>query len=44
VLKGILGLPDEEIAELERRGIVGRWGDRRGARPPEDWSGEGDLL
>jgi hypothetical protein len=44
VLKGILGLPDEEIAELERRGIVGRWGDRRGAKPPDGWSGEGDAL
>jgi len=44
VLKGLLGLPDEEIADLERRGIVGRWGDRRGAKPPDDWSGEGDLL
>jgi crotonobetainyl-CoA:carnitine CoA-transferase CaiB-like acyl-CoA transferase len=44
VLKGILGLPDEEIAELERRGIVGRWGDRRGAKPPDDWAGDGHLL
>jgi crotonobetainyl-CoA:carnitine CoA-transferase CaiB-like acyl-CoA transferase len=44
VLKGILGLPDEEIAELERRGIVGRWSGRRGSGPPDDWSGEGDLL
>ena len=25
VLQGILGLPDEHVAELERRGIVGRW-------------------
>jgi crotonobetainyl-CoA:carnitine CoA-transferase CaiB-like acyl-CoA transferase len=44
VLKGILGLPDAEIADLERRGIVGRWGERRGARPPDDWTGGGDLL
>jgi crotonobetainyl-CoA:carnitine CoA-transferase CaiB-like acyl-CoA transferase len=44
VLKGILGLPDEEIADLERRRIVGRWSDRRGAKPPDDWSGEGDIL
>ena len=44
VFKGILGLPDEEIADLERRGIVGRWGDRRGAKPPDDWTGEGDRL
>jgi succinyl-CoA---D-citramalate CoA-transferase len=42
VLKGILGLADEEIADLERRGIVGRWADRRGAKPPDDWAGEGD--
>jgi crotonobetainyl-CoA:carnitine CoA-transferase CaiB-like acyl-CoA transferase len=44
VLKGILGLPDAEISDLERRGIVGRWSDRLGAKPPDDWSGEGDLL
>ena len=44
VLQGILGLPDEHVAELERRGIVGRWGDRRGAKPPPDWSGEEDRL
>ncbi|MBI3457918.1 MAG: CoA transferase [Candidatus Rokubacteria bacterium] len=39
VLKRILGLPDAEIAELERRGIVGQWADRRGAKPPDDWKG-----
>jgi hypothetical protein len=42
VLKGMLGLPDEEIADLERRRIVGRWDDRRGAKPPDDWSGGSD--
>jgi hypothetical protein len=40
VLKGILGLSDQEIAGLERTGVVGRWDDRRGARPPGDWSGD----
>jgi succinyl-CoA---D-citramalate CoA-transferase len=44
VLKGILGLPDDEIADLERRGVVGRWGARRGAAPPSGWSGSGDIL
>jgi crotonobetainyl-CoA:carnitine CoA-transferase CaiB-like acyl-CoA transferase len=44
VLKGILGLPDEEIVDLERRGVVGRWDDRRGARPPDGWCGDGDPL
>ncbi len=44
VFKGILGLQDDEIAELERRGVVGRWGGRRGAAPPGGWSGPGDIL
>jgi crotonobetainyl-CoA:carnitine CoA-transferase CaiB-like acyl-CoA transferase len=39
VLKGILGLSEAEIADLERRGIVGQWADRRGAKPPDDWVG-----
>ena len=37
VLKGMLGLSDAEVVELERKGIVGRWGDRQGAKPPDDW-------
>jgi crotonobetainyl-CoA:carnitine CoA-transferase CaiB-like acyl-CoA transferase len=44
VLQGILGLSDAEIADLERRGIIGRWSDQRGAKPPDDWTGEGALL
>lgn len=39
VLRDLLGLTDAEIADLERRGVVGRWGERRGAKPPDDWSG-----
>ncbi len=40
VLAGVLGLAPAEIAELERRGVVGRWADRLGAKPPDDWTGE----
>ncbi len=44
VLKGLLGLSDAEVRDLEARRIVGRWGERRGAQPPDDWSGEGLHL
>ncbi|MGH7321266.1 MAG: CaiB/BaiF CoA transferase family protein [Candidatus Rokuibacteriota bacterium] len=40
VLKGVLGLGDAEIAALEQAGVIGRWGDRRGASPPDEWKGE----
>jgi crotonobetainyl-CoA:carnitine CoA-transferase CaiB-like acyl-CoA transferase len=44
VLQGILGLPDATIADLERQGVIGRWGQQREAKPPDDWSGDGDPL
>jgi crotonobetainyl-CoA:carnitine CoA-transferase CaiB-like acyl-CoA transferase len=44
VLQGILGLDDAEIAALEARGVVGRWADRRGARPPDGRSDAGEAL
>ncbi|MBI2469124.1 MAG: CoA transferase [Candidatus Rokubacteria bacterium] len=43
VLKKLLGLTDAEIRELEAKKVIGRWGDRVGARPPDGWKGEGLL-
>ncbi len=43
VLKKILGLTDAELRELEAKGAVGRWGDKIGGKPPDDWKGEGLL-
>ena len=37
VLKKILGLGDDEILDLERAGVIGKWADRLGAKPPDDW-------
>lgn len=39
VLKKLLGLTDGEISELTAKGIIGRWADRPGARPPAAWDG-----
>jgi crotonobetainyl-CoA:carnitine CoA-transferase CaiB-like acyl-CoA transferase len=35
VFRTILGLAAAEIRELETQGVVGRWADRVGARPPD---------
>ncbi len=41
VLRRLLGLSLEKIKELERQGVIGKWADRRGPKPPDGWSGEG---
>ncbi|MBI2080417.1 MAG: CoA transferase [candidate division NC10 bacterium] len=37
VFRRILGLPEEAIRDLEDKKIIGRWADRVGAKPPDDW-------
>lgn len=44
VLRRVLGLSDDDIRALEADGVIGKWADRTGARPPDGWSGEGNLL
>ena len=41
ILGRLLGLSPDQIKELGRRGIIGKWSDRRGPKPPDGWSGEG---
>jgi crotonobetainyl-CoA:carnitine CoA-transferase CaiB-like acyl-CoA transferase len=41
VLRRLLGLSPDQITDLERQGVIGKWADRRGPKPPEEWSGEG---
>jgi len=43
VLKRILGLTDAEIRELEAKRVIGKWADRMGSKPPDEWKGEGLL-
>lgn len=44
VLRKILGMSDAEIRDLEAKGVIGKWADRMGAKPPDDWKGEGLIL
>ncbi|MEM0088284.1 MAG: CoA transferase [Archaeoglobaceae archaeon] len=39
----ILGMSLEEIQELEREGVTGKW-SRKGTNPPEDWDGRSGLF
>jgi hypothetical protein len=36
-----LGLRPEQLQELEQKGVIGKWADRRGPKPPDNWEGEG---
>ena len=38
VLGQLLGLSAERIEELERQQVIGKWADRPGPRPPDDWA------
>jgi len=44
VFRGLLGLAPGEIRTLESEGIIGRWADKPGQKPPDGWSGEGKAL
>jgi crotonobetainyl-CoA:carnitine CoA-transferase CaiB-like acyl-CoA transferase len=41
VLSRLLGLAPDQIKALEGKGVIGKWADRRGPKPPDGWSGEG---
>ena len=43
VLGRLLGLRPDQLAQLTRQGVIGKWADRRGPRPPEGWDGEGII-
>lgn len=44
VFRGLLGLSPEEIRTLEAEGIIGRWADKPGQKPPDGWLGGGKAL
>jgi len=44
IFRSLLGLSRGELSELETEGIIGRWADRPGQKPPDNWHGEGSAL
>jgi len=44
VFTRVLGLPVARLRELEATGVIGRWADRPGAKPPDAWRGEGQFF
>lgn len=43
--KNLLALGEDEIKELEDERVLGKWEDRLGAKPPDDWKGQdGNFL
>ena len=38
ILGRLLGLSMPQIRELEAQKVVGKWADRPGAKPPQNWS------
>ncbi len=44
VLTKFLGKTWDEIQELEAKGVIGRWNDMPGRKPPEDWDGKSGII
>ena len=44
VMKRILGKSDPEIRELYSCGVLGKWTDVQGRRPPPGWDGKAGLI
>ncbi len=44
ILKKILGLSKKEITDLEKKDVIGYWGNRVGQRPPPYWDLEKDDM
>lgn len=41
VLGRLLGLRPDQLDQLTHQGVIGKWADRRGPKPPDGWNGEG---
>ena len=45
VFRTLLGLTSKELRDLHEKKVIGKWADRVGAKPPDDWKpGDGELF
>jgi crotonobetainyl-CoA:carnitine CoA-transferase CaiB-like acyl-CoA transferase len=44
VMQFVLGKTDAEVEQLYRDGVLGKWKDVIGRRPPPDWDGKAGLI
>jgi crotonobetainyl-CoA:carnitine CoA-transferase CaiB-like acyl-CoA transferase len=45
VFRKLLGLTSKKIQALEEEKVIGKWADRVGAKPPDDWKpGQGEIF
>jgi crotonobetainyl-CoA:carnitine CoA-transferase CaiB-like acyl-CoA transferase len=44
ICRNLLALSVEEIEQLQEEQVIGRWANRIGAKPPDDWNGEDGVF
>lgn len=44
VFTKLLGVSPETLGILEAKGVIGKWADSKGPKPPDDWKGQGTIL
>ena len=44
IFRDVLNLSEDEMKQLEEQKVIGKWMDRVGAKPPDDWNGEDGVF
>jgi crotonobetainyl-CoA:carnitine CoA-transferase CaiB-like acyl-CoA transferase len=44
IFREVLNLSEDEMQQLQKEQVIGKWMDRVGAKPPDDWNGEDGVI
>ncbi len=44
IMTKILGRSEQQLKELYGHGVLGKWKDQQGRRPPSDWDGQSGAI